>query len=86
MFGEARAEVERTPKTTTRPLNPCGEVRRRPFASGRVDEDEQSTQSRDTGALSLYVECRSWIAWRAFVLLREKGLDSSSTRVSSGPS
>ena len=63
-----------------------GEVRHRPFASGRVDEDNRGTRSRDTGAFSHYVECRSRIAWRAFVPLQEKRLDSSSTRNSSRPS
>ena len=51
-----------------------GEVRCRPFASGRVVEDVLITQSHYTGALSLYVECRSRIAWRTFVPLREKRL------------
>ena len=63
-----------------------GEVRRRPFGSGRVDEDDQGTRSRNTAALSLYVECRLRIACHAFIPLREKCLDSSSTRISSGPS
>ena len=46
-----------------------GEVRRWPFALGRVGEDDRGTQNHYTGALSLDVECGSWIAWRAFVPL-----------------
>ena len=38
------------------------------------------------GALSLYVECRPLNAWCAFVPLREKRLNSSSTKISSRPS
>ena len=53
-------------ESVLRRFGSCGEVRRQPFASGRVDEDDQSTQNHYTGALSLYVECCSWIAWHAF--------------------
>ena len=64
----------------------CGEVRHRSFASGWVDEDEQSARSCYAGALSIHVECHSRIAWHASVPLQEKRLNSSYTRISSGPS